>query len=121
MNFEAAKPVTVLTVPTPKRATPTAKAAVPQVTATIAEEQERRARRMKQKIAKHQIQPLKFIDGEPVTEESDRDADDRNLTREDVEQAMVEAVVIIRVTDPARLNGVAANEERGSSERTRPR
>ena len=48
-----------------------------------------------------------------MTEESDSDADDRNLTREDIEQVIVEAVVIIRATDPARLEGIPAKQGAG--------
>ena len=114
MNIEATKPpqVTAMvpaTEGTPQRMIPILEAAVPHVTAAAEEEQEQRARRMKAKIAKHEKNKVKFMNGEPVREESDGDADERNLTREDIEQAMVEAVVRFRATDPARLEGVTTN------------
>ena len=48
---------------------------------------------------------LKFIDREPATAEADSEPEERNLTRVDIAQAMVEAFAIVANTDPARLSG----------------
>lgn len=48
---------------------------------------------------------MKFIMEEPVTEESDSEPDERNMTREDIEQAITEAFALIAETDHARLGG----------------
>ena len=109
VNFQATKPS-----PVPAAATQTVAPVVqaaPRVTFSPAE-QEQKVRREREEIKnkKHQKNMLKRITGEPITEESDSEPEDRKMTKEDIEQAMVEAFAIIANTDPARLGGATGAE-----------
>ena len=98
---KARVPVAPATRPTAAEVAPSkekspAKAVAPAVPATRATAAEVHRRRKREKWQKN---ILKFMDGEPVTEESDSDSDERNLSREQIEQALVETVAAIASTD----------------------
>ena len=89
--------------------------AVPQVTASLTE-LERKAKKEKEKIKKHQKNMLKIIHGEPITEESDSEPDDRNMPMGGSDQAIAAAVVVMITTDPARLVGATLLQETTSKD-----
>ena len=84
--------------------------AVAQVIAATAAATTEREQRERRETRKHQKNMLKFIDAEPVTEESDSEPDERNMAKEDIEQAMVDAFAIIVNTHPGRLAAAARVE-----------
>ena len=95
---ETAKPPQVPVIP-----------AVPQVVET---DEEKRERRRKAKWEKYKKAAMKLIMEEPMTEESDSWKDERDMTREDFEEAFTEAFIAVVETDPSRLEGTAGSEEK---------